>query len=51
MQCKSINELRFRLKEIDMATKEGKSLPVQKTTEARLEMRRISNERFKTAVK
>tara|TARA_Y100001937_G_C7120042_1_gene332118 strand:+ start:947 stop:2023 length:1077 start_codon:yes stop_codon:yes gene_type:complete len=47
----SRGHIRQRQKEIDNAAKRGETLPVEKTTEAQLEMRRMSNEKFKSAVK
>jgi hypothetical protein len=44
-------QIRQKQKEIDQAAERGKSLPAEATTEAKLEMRRMSNEKFKSAVK
>ncbi len=44
-------QIRQQQKEIDRAAKRGETLPVEKTTAAQLEMRRLSNEQFKSAVK
>lgn len=44
-------QIRQRQKEIESAEKRGESLPVERTTEAKLEMRRISTEQFKSSVR
>ena len=47
----SRGHIRQRQKEIELAREQGKSLPVEKTTEAQLEMRRMSTEKFKNSVR